>query len=53
LFFGPVYLYGWPVIYRIFLGELMQQFTLWDFVEGCIYGIALYVAANFIYIFIK
>jgi hypothetical protein len=30
-----------------------MQFTLWDFVECYIYGIALYVAANFIYILIK
>ena len=30
-----------------------MQFTLWDFVECYIYGIALYVVANFIYIIIK
>ena len=30
-----------------------MQFTLWDFVECYIYWIALYVAANFIYILIK
>jgi hypothetical protein len=30
-----------------------MQFTLWDFVECYIYGIALYIVAVFLYILIK
>jgi len=30
-----------------------MQFTLWDFVECFVYGIALYIVAVFLYILIK